>query len=569
MFNFIFILLFIFPTLFASHIPGNHRFYVALRQKNINLLHDYIYNISDPYSPNYGKYLNNKQIDNIIGTSSIDKQSVISWLKSYGIKNINEYSDALSCMGTYKDISKAFKVKFNIVHQTNNGITIYTSDIYKIPKKLRNIIDFVEGLYPPRNGQLKNIRVSNVSQVVDPGMVTREVLMRVYNIPKGLVNKNLTSIGPMEYQGQSGFSQKDLMKSQLLNGLVGNPVSKDNIIGKIDPEDVESALDIQFISQTAGNAELYFENFDGWMYTWAVNFYNRKRYPQIVSLSWGWNMNDQCTIDPKICNEMTSKQYVERSDKEFMKLAAKGVTIVVASGDAGSPGRTNEMCDTTGNFPYTNPVFPGSSEWVVSVGATYLVESNNHHKYHTPMCKNFTKCANGRTEQGTNYKFTSWTSGSGFSLWTDTPKWQEKQVNDYLNSGVLFPDHGYWNRKGRAYPDVAALGHNCYTNIYGSFTPVDGTSCAAPIFAAVLALLNNHQLERGKPVLGYVNPLLYKMWEDSPMTFNDVLVGNSSCTEMQCCNHNFGFSATKGWDVVTGLGTPDVGKMMEWLDKNI
>lgn len=58
------------------------------------------------------------------------------------------------------------------------------------------------------------------------------------------------------------------------------------------------------------------------------------------------------------------------------------------------------------------------------------------------------------------------------------------------------------------------------------------------------------------------------MYEDNPLTFNDIIVGNSSCTEFECCGEDFGFTATKGWDVVSGLGSPNVRKMIEWLDKH-
>ncbi len=55
------------------------------------------------------------------------------------------------------------------------------------------------------------------------------------------------------------------------------------------------------------------------------------------------------------------------------------------------------------------------------------------------------------------------------------------------------------------------------------------------------------------------------MYKEMPTTFNDVTVGNSTCTEVDCCGDQFGFLATEGWDTVSGMGTPNVGNMMAWL----
>ena len=61
---------------------------------------------------------------------------------------------------------------------------------------------------------------------------------------------------------------------------------------------------------------------------------------------------------------------------------------------------------------------------------------------------------------------------------------------------------------------------------------------------------------------------------DDPSIFTDYTTGNNWCTEQTCCQTNnkggsdFGYQAEKGWDPVYGLGTPNVGKMIEWLSKN-
>ena len=159
----------------------------------------------------------------------------------------------------------------------------------------------------------------------------------------------------------------------------------------------------------------------------------------------------------------------------------------------------------------------------------------------------------------TNFNSTGWTTGGGFGIYKETrPKWQSSFVEHYLTSGVNLPNK--FNKNGRGYPDVSTIGHNCPVVSGGTVIPVDGTSCSSPIFAGIIAILNDHQQLNHKPKLGFANPVLYQMMTDNSNTFKDITHGNNYCTEWQCCaNTNYGYEAAVGWDPVTGLGTPNVG----------
>ena len=89
-------------------------------------------------------------------------------------------------------------------------------------------------------------------------------------------------------------------------------------------------------------------------------------------------------------------------------------------------------------------------------------------------------------------------------------------------------------------------GENVEIVLGGRTTGVAGTSCSSPIFGGLVALLNEQRLAAGKGPLGYLKPLLYK----NAQAFTDVTEGsNPGCGTK-------GFPAAKGWDPVTGLGTP-------------
>ena len=536
--------------------PPVQSFQIALysNKNGIEYIRDYVLTkCSNPRSKYYGKYLSTDQINRLVQPNSSRIVPVLKWLRQYNITFV-VYGDTIHCIGDIFSIGRLLKLTLSY----KNGRYVSTRKP-SIPDSLKEYIQFIEGISfrPNPSFERKLTRVST-------GHVTREVLSRVYNmVGDGLSYSKLTSVGVMEYQGQSGFRQSDMVKAQVASNVPPHNVSENHIVGPDSLPDGESQLDMAVIWWGNGNATIWYEDYTGWMFGWASSFLNRKDYPEVVSLSWGWNERDQCSITHCFLNE-TSKEYVERTNNEFMKLAAKGVTIVVASGDAGSPGRTNEECVRT--IPI-NPIFPGSSEWVTSVGATYLVASDKPYNWKTPLCKEL-GCANGTIEEMTTFERTGWTSGAGWSWWSATPKWQLPEVNTYFNSGVYFPPRNTWNYQGRGYPDVSAFGHSCTLHDGNVWTTEDGTSCAAPVFAGIITYLNDHQRKMGKSRLGFVNPLLYHMYRQESNTFNDITVGNSSCTEFQCCDRDHGFVPTKGWDVVSGLGTPNIGNIISWLDRN-
>jgi len=78
---------------------------------------------------------------------------------------------------------------------------------------------------------------------------------------------------------------------------------------------------------------------------------------------------------------------------------------------------------------------------------------------------------------------------------------------------------------------------------------VGGTSASAPTFASVFALLNDARKQVGKGRVGWANPTLYK----NPSALNDITTGSS----LGCGAANTGFNATTGYDLASGLGSPN------------
>ena len=92
-----------------------------------------------------------------------------------------------------------------------------------------------------------------------------------------------------------------------------------------------------------------------------------------------------------------------------------------------------------------------------------------------------------------------------------------------------------------------------------------GTSASAPIFSAIVALLNTAQIElTGKP-LGFLNPFLYQMYANKPSAFHDITIGDNKCTENGCAATCQGYECAPGWDPVSGLGTPNFAEMLAYV----
>ncbi|KAK2685326.1 hypothetical protein QWA68_015577 [Fusarium oxysporum] len=113
---------------------------------------------------------------------------------------------------------------------------------------------------------------------------------------------------------------------------------------------------------------------------------------------------------------------------------------------------------------------------------------------------------------------------------------------------------GFYDVRGDAQPDFSLLGDDYMMLTGGNPLTRDGTSASAPVFAAMIALVNGMRLRAEKPALGFLSPLLYSS-KASPV-FRDVK--DDSETE-GCADGNFiepGWDALGGWDA-TGLGEPD------------
>jgi subtilase family serine protease len=217
--------------------------------------------------------------------------------------------------------------------------------------------------------------------------------------------------------------------------------------------------------------------------------------PTTIGCSWGWTPADPTTLNPF-----------------FQKMAAQGQNFFAASGDSSTWSSKNEA-------------WPADNAFIVSVGGTDLV----------------TASAGGAWKSET-----AWVdSGGGISPDAIAiPSWQQLAgVINSTNKGSTTLRNG---------PDVSANANftfyvcadqtTCTANEFG------GTSFATPMWAGYVALANQQLAANGDATLGFINPTIYaqNITSSYGTDFHDITSGTSGS-----------FSATTGYDLVTGWGSPN------------
>ena len=525
------------PTIVSS--LASRTAYVALTVPEAAPLEARLRRVSHPLSPEYGRWLTAAEVGALAHPPAAQQDRVVRWLRRFNVTRLQPLGDAIKLWAPPETLQAMWGGTWTAAGCLAGHV---------IPAALQGLVAFVELCRKPFASAGPSRTHGHAA--VDDRFLGREAVLRLYGMPDAPAGPTV-SAAAIEYQNNGGFFNTDLTAQQVWNEQALQNVS--HVVGANLGADAESELDVQMLSQTADSATLWFWNSPQWLYALAVDLLATPRPPQVVSMSWGWAQDRQCDIIECGAN-LTSQQYVNRVNVEYLKLALRGITVVVASGDAGAPGRTNEDCSDT-NRP-VNPVFPGASPYVLSVGATVVQASNDSQHFRTPLCRQ-RGCPTGRHEMALSFETCGWTGGGGFDRYSPTtPWWQADAVTGYLATASSLPTR--FHRQGRAYPDVSAVGHSCPTVLSGQLSAVDGTSCSAPVVAGLVTWLNSR---RDTP-LGFVNPLLYHLGATCPACFHDVPQGHNWCTEARCCSPYFGFAAALGWDPVTGLGTLNVSAII-------
>ncbi|KAJ7458232.1 family S53 protease [Mycena latifolia] len=495
------------------------KLFIALVQSNITGLAKVVDAVSIPSSLSYGQFLTAAEVAQYVKPPADSVSTVMDWVTPNvtSVKPFSPAGDILQVSLTVEQAEGLFNTKFSTYTHSANGQEMIRALNYSLPSTVQQHILHVHPIIaftpppqrPSQNTVYKRKATLDRRQLAPCEDIVRPVcIQEFYGIPNTTISGSLTnSIGVQGYNSASlgEYANNDDLATFLNEfrpDIAGNTFNVTLLNGAQNLQDnsggLEGQIDIQYTVGVAGNVPTTYlldqQNSDA-----AISYMD--------TINWLLSQDDPPTVfTTSYATEETELTQSAATSvcNGYMQLAAIGISMIFASGDGGA---SDNQPDCTKFVP----MFPSTCPYVTSVGGTF---------FQPPTA------------------FSS--SAGGFSNYFPVPSYQAADTSAYLES-VGDENSGMYNASGRGFPDVASE--------WEVFIVNGGTSCASPIFASFIALVNDRLIAAGKPVLGFLNPFLYSTGKGG---LDDVTVGS-------------GWNAATGWDPISGLGTPDFPGMMEAL----
>jgi kumamolisin len=473
-----------------------------------------------------------EELGAMYGASQEDIDKATAVFEKLGLKTVNAtpLTRTVRLSGTVGDIENALLVKLiNYAHPRGN----YRGRVgsLHVPSELTDIVVGVFGLDNRRVVKRRRQPVRDTTQAkaltaVPASWYIPSQLAKHYNFPPG--DGSGQAIGVLEFGG--GYFEQDLQKFCKLAGVAMPEVKAVSTDGTVtaahDGEEGEVMLDIEILAGICPKSTIvaYFAHFteQGWITALDAVIADKQNDPGVVSVSWGY------AEDAFIW----TGQAMTQVNESLQAAAHLGITFCLAAGDDGSSASITDGM--------AHVIFPGSSEYVLSVGGTTIPKKGG-----TKPDIVWKEGDGLRADNGGS-------TGGGVSAVFPRPSWQAGVKVQPVNPGAIV---------GRCIPDVAANADwdaSPYLLVVdGKAEPNGGTSAATPLWASLLTLINAKR-GAGKR-LGYIAPVLYEAPGAGAQGCTDVQSGNNTTDKIG------GFSAGPGYDAVSGWGTPNGVKLLAAL----
>ncbi|KAK1765827.1 tripeptidyl-peptidase-like protein [Phialemonium atrogriseum] len=555
--------------------------FVALRQPRMDDLRSKLVQVDrSDTRDDRGGHLSQKQVSEYRKADRTSVDLVMAWLESHGIEHAKAFDSWVSFNITAKAAGPLLGAELGWYSYGGGGEPVLRAREYTIPAWLKGHVDFVHPVahfMPPRSAHVQLSKAvveatadtavpngsGNAQEVPCATGVFPECIKKLYNITYDAAGPSPVRFGVagfleqyINYADVSAFL--DMYVPELANLDPPYNFTVELLNDGANPQapiwmaGLEASLDVQYamaigyptavtyystggrgVKLDGSGAEIPMTGSDNEPYLELLEGLVAKpddEIPHVLSISYA---DDEQSVP---------QAYALRVCDLLAQLAARGVSVLAASGDGGAAGTGQSYC-------YANdgeqrrmliPTFPASCPWVTSVGAT-----NN---------------------DGANPTAAAFSAG-GFSRYFSRQAWQDDAVGAYLKmlARTNNSNLGMFNESGRAIPDISAVGTAFQIQFGGGGSAVLGTSASTPVMAGMIALINDARLRAGKSSLGWLNPLLYADSVRDVLT--DITRGRGQgCSFGDDEEDGKGWPVVEGYDCVTGLGIPgDFGRLFEVL----
>jgi hypothetical protein len=541
----------------------------------------------NPASKLYHKWLTPEEFAARFGVADSDLNAVESWLEQQGfsVNGVSRSRNRITFSGTVEQVESAFGTQLH--YYKTDGETHYAPSGYvSTPAALSPLVKTVTNLSSFRPKPRVRMRGP---QPVKP-LFTSSQSGNHYLTPKDVATiYDVTSAYNAGYTGadqsiavvgQSAIVVSDIENFQSAAGLTTKAptlilVPNSGTAAVSSGDEAESDLDLEYSGSIATGATIYFvyvgdnSNYDVFD---SLNYAVEEEIASVISVTYGacetaWSSSDYSTLNGILA-----------------QAAAQGQSVIAGAGDSGSTDCYGETGLTTAQQEGLAVDFPASSQYVTGIGGTEFPSADVSSSNTT-----YWKSANGNDVVSSALSYIPeqvWnddsstgglsSGGGGVSSLTARPSWQTGVTGISSGSYRLVPDISLDSS-----PDNASYlycSSDPSTGISGScshgfrdsndeyLTVAGGTSFAVPIFAGMLAIINQKLNSTGQ---GVINSVLYTLASDSTTyasAFHDITTGSNECTagSRYCTSAGESeYPATTGYDEASGLGSVDFYNLME------
>ncbi|HTB85716.1 MAG TPA: protease pro-enzyme activation domain-containing protein [Candidatus Sulfotelmatobacter sp.] len=487
--------------------------------------------VYDPKSPAYRQFLSPEEFTARFGPTADDYAAVKNFVRTNGLQITGEHDDRLlvDVTGKASDIEQAFHIKLNTYHHPREARDFYAPDgepsvDADLPvADIEGLTDLVKPHFKSHHKNSPKVLPRGGSSPDGQGEYFGDDFREVY-APDVTFTGAGQMVGLFEFDGYypgdvsayaqaagGGRSSIPLQKV-LLDRFDGTPTTGAN------SGNGEVSLDIEMAMAMAPglSAIVIFEGGPDGSQNDILDSMAASNMVKSLSCSWGWGGGPSTT-----------------TDTIFKKMASQGQSFFNASGDGDAfvAGSDNAVDDPSQDNA------PTSSPYITQAGGTTLATATTSGGAYIGYVSESVW-----NDRDPNPNGGDWGSAGGVSTHYAIPAWQTN-TSMSANGG---------STTNRNIPDVAMTADNVYStydNGSGGYT--EGTSCAAPLWAGFMALVNQQMAAGGGNSAGFINPQIYEL-AGSGNIFHDVTSGDNSWPES-----SGNYVAVAGYDLATGLGSPN------------